>query len=94
MRKKITKLLESALPPLYTKDGDIINRRDIANKIYDSISNVEKLDIAPFETWVPLACSPCYFNGGYRNGCTYEYFHDATVSEHKVPAKCPLGHRN
>ena len=94
MKKKITKLIESSLPRLYNEDGEIINRREIANKIYDSIPNVEKLDIEPFETWIPLICSGCYFNEAYKFGCSYDMLSERVHQENSVPDNCPKGYSN
>ena len=94
MKKKLTKIIESALPQLFNADGEVINRRTIANKIFDAIPNPEKLDLQPFETFIPIVCSGCHFNGGFRLGCTYEFFSKETHIEHQIPEKCPNGHRN
>lgn len=92
MRKKFVKLIESVIPNLYDHAGDLISKRNLANKILDSIPNAEKLDIEPFETFVPLACSGCYYNGGRDKGCMYDLFTEDTHDTHKPPRKCPFGH--
>jgi hypothetical protein len=93
MRKKITKLIESSLPPLYDENGDSINRRKLANKIYDAIPGAEKLELHPFGTWVPFACSTCHFNDSYKLGCIYELSSSKAKEDNKVPDNCPNGYR-
>jgi len=93
MKKKITKFIESILPRLYDEDGEAINRRYIADKIYDSIPNIEKLDIQPFETWIPFACSLCpVYNQAHKLGCTYTMFSEKYHKENPAPKNCPLNH--
>ena len=94
MKKKISKFILSALPRLYNEDGEIVSNRSIANKIYDSIPNPEKLDIEPFETWIPIVCSTCHFNGGHRLGCTFEFFGEELKRANPIPENCPKGFRN
>jgi len=94
MKKKITKFIESILPRLYDEDGEAINRRYIADKIYDSIPNIEKLDIQPFETWIPIVCSTCYYNQAHKLGCSYELLSERVHSEQRPPDNCPMGYRN
>jgi len=92
MKKKITKLILSAIPQkLYNQDGQLVNRREIANKIYDNIPGIEKLDIQPFQCYISPICSGCHYNAGFRLGCTYEFFPEEMHKEHKVPDACPLG---
>lgn len=91
MKKKITKLIESALPRLYDEDGELIPRLPVANKIYDKIPHVERLDLVPFETWIPPECSGCtVYNGGYKFGCKYLMFSETYHAENPAPENCPL----
>ena len=93
MKKKITKAILNAIPQrLYTEDGKLVNRQKIADSIFDNIPGIEKLDIEPFQCYIPIVCSNCFFNGSFRLGCTYEFFSDKMHEEHKVPDACPLHH--
>lgn len=94
MKKKITKLIKSALPLLYDKEGKMISNTIIANKIYDAIPNPEKLELLPFEVYVPFACSGCFFNGTRTHGCMYDMVSEKVHRENTIPDNCPLGHRN
>ena len=94
MKKKLTKIIENSLPQLFDKDGEVISRRQIANKIYDSIPNVEKLDLEPFHTYIPFICSSCRFNQAYKMGCTYLMFSEQYHKDNPIPETCPLGYRN
>ena len=91
MKKKIIKLITSALPQLYNIDGEIISRRLIADKIYDAIPNPEKLDIEPFNLYIPKECSVCtIYNQAYKMGCTYNMFSETYHKENPAPDNCPL----
>jgi hypothetical protein len=92
MKKKIIKIIESALPQLYDVDGEIISRKMVANKVYDTIPNIEKLDIPPFGTYIPFECSTCYYNQAHKLGCSYDLFSQRVHEEHEAPDNCPLNH--
>jgi len=93
MRKKIVKLIESSLPRLYDADGNDLNKKKVADKILDAIPGAERLDLAPFETWIPFACSTCWYNQGFQKGCVYDLMSEPTHAEHIVPDDCPLGYK-
>jgi hypothetical protein len=86
MRKKLIKLISEALPTLYDRDGESLSKRSIANKVLDAIPYPEVLDIQPFETWVPFACSSCFYNGGISKGC----LNGIVRSDEQPPEDCPL----
>jgi hypothetical protein len=90
MRKKIVKMIESVLPRLYDEDGNPISKKNLANQILDSIPHPERLDLLPFEKFIPFACSTCKYNDAYRLGCTYELFGQKDNKE-SPPKDCPLG---
>ncbi len=93
MKKKITKFIESVIPQrLYDVDGEPINRRKVADKIYDAIPNAERLDLEPFQLWIPPQCSGCYYNEAYKVGCTYPLVSDRVHAEHEPPDNCPNGY--
>ncbi len=89
MRKKITKIIESILPRLYDQDENLIDKKKLANKILDNLPHPERLDLYPFETWIPFVCSTCKYNDANRLGCTYELYREPKDSP---PKDCPLGH--
>lgn len=92
MKKKITKLIESSLPnQVYDKNGEPVNRRKIADKVYDAIPNIERLDLAPFQIWIPSACAGCHYNEAYKLGCTFELSSEKIHNEHSPPDNCPNG---
>ena len=95
MKKKITKLIIGALPQrLYNKEGELVNRRSIAERVYDAIPNIEKLDLHPFTMWIPLECASCkIYNQGHKMGCTYNLFSEKTHIENPAPDNCPLGYK-
>jgi hypothetical protein len=90
MRKKLTKIIESAIPRVYDEDGEILNKKDIANKIIDKLPSPERLDLEPFEVYIPFECSSCPFNGLHK-GCRYIDTIKTELDE-KIPNNCPLGH--
>ena len=92
MRKKITKIIENALPQMFNQDGEVISRRIVANKIIDIIPNIEKLELLPFQKWIPVACSACFYGDVYRLGCTYGLYDEYKHAENLVPPDCPLGY--
>lgn len=92
MRKKIVKLIETALPRVYDHDGELLSKRNLANKILDAIPHPERLDIEPFQTWIPFVCSNCYYNQGLKLGCTYDLSTEDAHLEHPAPHDCPLGY--
>ena len=94
MKKKITKLIESAIPQLiYDKYEEIIDRRKVANKIYDAIPNPERLDLEPFQRWIPPQCASCVkYNDANKLGCTYELFSETFHTENPPPDDCPNGY--
>jgi hypothetical protein len=93
VRKKITRQIKTALPDLYDYEGNLISKQVIANKILDSIDNPEKLDLQPFETWVPFICSGCPYNGAYKlMGCIYDLYDEKFHEDNLPPKNCPLGY--
>jgi hypothetical protein len=92
MRKKIIKIIEQGIPnQLFDEEGERISKKDIANKIYDKISGIERLDLLPFEKWIPFICSNCYYNDAHKLGCSYEMYSDTVHMEKQPPEKCPFG---
>lgn len=92
MRKKITKVIEKSIPRVYDEEGDEVDRRDIANKIYDSIPGIERLEIEPFQQWIPMACSTCHYNEARKLGCSYPLLSENVHRENPPPEDCPNGY--
>ena len=92
MRKKIVKILESALPFLYDEEGEPIQKKKVANRILDAIPSPERLDLEPFQTWVPFICSTCNYNQGRDKGCIYDLMSESKHQENPAPLDCPLGY--
>lgn len=93
MKKKITKILESTLPgQLFDRDEEPINRRKLADKIYDALPNVERLDLQPFERWIPKQCSGCPYSEPYKAGCTYLLASESNHEKNPIPEDCPFGY--
>lgn len=92
MRKKIVKIIESAIPQMYDVDGEPIKKQKVANRIVDAISGIERLDLQPFEQWIPFVCSSCWYNQGRDKGCVYDLLTEAKHTETPAPADCPFGY--
>ena len=93
MRKKITKMIENILPRLFDSEGNIFSKQKLANQILDSIPHVERLDLIPFETWIPFVCSTCKYNSfPNKLGCTYELTNEVSHMDNPAPNDCPMGY--
>ena len=90
MRKKFTRIIENSLPYLCDKNGNQIDRRKLANKIFDALPYSERLFLLPFEKYIPFACSGCSYNDANRLGCTYGLFSEDKHHETPAPDDCPL----
>ena len=93
MRKNLTKLIKSSLPPLFDEEGEVLSRDKIANKVLDNIPHPERLGLLPFEVWVPFVCSVCEIYNRGRNGCAYDLFDETFHQSNLPPANCPLGYK-
>ena len=90
MRKKLTKQIEQAIPRVYDEDGEPLPKKPIANKIIDAIPYAERLNLLPFERWIPFACSSCHYNDANRLGCTYGLYGEDMHNDNQAPENCPL----
>ena len=86
--KKYKKLVEKSLPRIYDEDGEPLDRGKIAEKVLKAFPDAEKLDLQPFEPWIPRACGECGYNAGRNKGC---YFGVYNIEE-APPDDCPFGY--
>lgn len=89
MKKKIIKAIENTIPRVFDEDGEEISKRKIAEKIYDKLDNPERLDLQPFEMFIPTQCSSCFYNEGRKMGCTYLLYNENKHQEFLPPENCP-----
>jgi hypothetical protein len=92
MRKKIVKIIESVLPDTYNDGGELLSKRTLANKILNALPHPERLDIEPFQTWIPSSCSSCRWNMSVKFGCTYDLSTETVQKEYPAPRDCALGY--
>lgn len=93
MRKKIVKLIESALPQVFDSEGEPIKKKDLANRILDALPAPEVLDLQPFQMYIPFVCSTCFYNENRNIGCSFDLLSKAIHVQHPPPADCPLDNK-